>query len=63
MRKSFIFIAINYFCLILVILKIVSSRLKIFVKVLRATIFRYLTKFLIDKDKHKYILTYNKINA
>ena len=29
--------------------------LKKFAKVLRATSFRYLTKYFIDKDKHKYI--------
>ena len=37
--------------------------LKKFAKVLRATTFRYLTKYFIDKDKHKYILTYSKINV
>ena len=37
--ECFIFITINYICLTLAILRIVSSQLKIFVEVLRTTIF------------------------
>ena len=62
-NECFIFITINYICLALAVLRIVSSQLKIFVEVLRTTIFWRLTKFFIDKYKHEYIFTYNKINT